>query len=78
MLHGPVMVDLLGTEITDADRDLLLHPATGGVILFSRNFESPQQIYRLIQQIHELRSPHLLIAVDQEGGRVQRFRDGAS
>ena len=76
MLHGPVMVDLLGTEITDADRDLLLHPATGGVILFSRNFESPQQIYRLIHQIHELRSPRLLIAVDQEGGRVQRFRDG--
>ena len=55
MLHGPVMVDLLGTAITDADRDLLLHPATGGVILFSRNFESPQQIYRLIHQIHELR-----------------------
>ena len=76
MLHGPVMVDLLGTEITDADRALLLHPATGGVILFSRNFVSPQQIYRLVRQIHELRSPHLLIAVDQEGGRVQRFRDG--
>ncbi len=76
MRHGPVMIDLLGTEITAEDRDLLRHPATGGVILFSRNFESPQQIYRLTEQIHKLRSPHLLIAVDQEGGRVQRFRDG--
>lgn len=76
MWHGPVMVDVLGTELSGADRDLLLHPATGGVILFARNFESPQQICRLITQIHELRSPHLLVAVDQEGGRVQRFRDG--
>lgn len=76
MLHGPVFVDLLGTELTAADRQLLMHPATGGVILFTRNFASPQQLYRLIQAIHELRSPHLLVAVDQEGGRVQRFRDG--
>lgn len=76
MLHGPVMLDLLGTELTAEDRDLLLHPATGGVILFSRNFATPQQIHRLIQEIHELRTPHLLIAVDQEGGRVQRFREG--
>ena len=76
MLHGPVMVDLLGTELTPADRDLLLHPATGGVILFTRNYSSQQQLYRLVQEIHELRSPRLLIAVDQEGGRVQRFRKG--
>ena len=76
MLHGPVFVDLLGTELTAADRQLLMHPATGGVILFTRNFASPQQLYRLIQEIHKLRSPHLLVAVDQEGGRVQRFRDG--
>ncbi|MCB1790582.1 MAG: beta-N-acetylhexosaminidase [Gammaproteobacteria bacterium] len=76
MLHGPVMVDLLGTELTAADERLLCHPATGGVILFARNYESPQQVYRLIRAIHELRSPHLLVAVDQEGGRVQRFREG--
>lgn len=76
MLHGPVMIDVEGPEITDADHRRLLHPATGGVILFARNFESLQQLYRLVRSIHELRSPHLLIAVDQEGGRVQRFRDG--
>ena len=76
MLHGPVMIDLLGTDITAEDRELLLHPATGGVILFSRNFSSTQQLYRLVCEIHKLRSPHLLVAVDQEGGRVQRFRDG--
>jgi beta-N-acetylhexosaminidase len=70
------MIDLLGTELTAAERALLLHPSTGGVILFKRNFVSPQQVYRLVKAIHELRSPHLLIAVDQEGGRVQRFREG--
>ena len=76
MLHGPVMVDLAGTELSADDQELLRHPATGGVILFSRNFSSPQQLYRLTHEIHELRSPPLLIAVDQEGGRVQRFREG--
>jgi beta-N-acetylhexosaminidase len=76
MLHGPVMIDVGGTELSASDRELICHPATGGVILFSRNFSSPQQLYRLTRSIHELRSPHLLIAVDQEGGRVQRFRDG--
>lgn len=71
MRHGPVMVDVAGTALDADDRDVLQHPATGGVILFARNFESPQQVHRLIASIHELRSPHLLIAVDQEGGRVQ-------
>ncbi len=70
------MFDLEGTELAPAEREMLLHPAAGGVILFSRNFQSPAQIYRLISEIHELRTPALLIAVDQEGGRVQRFREG--
>ncbi len=70
------MLDLEGTELTPAEREMLLHPAAGGVILFSRNFQSPAQVCRLISEIHELRNPALLIAVDQEGGRVQRFREG--
>ena len=70
------MLDLRGTEILPEEREMLRHPAAGGVILFSRNYESPRQVYRLVQAIHELRTPALLVAVDQEGGRVQRFRDG--
>lgn len=76
MSHGPLMFDLTGLEVTQEEREMLEHPAAGGVILFSRNFESPEQIQRLIKQIHEIREPELLIAVDQEGGRVQRFKDG--
>jgi beta-N-acetylhexosaminidase len=57
---------------------LLLHPLIGGVILFSRNFDSPKQLIQLTSEIHKLRQPALLIAVDHEGGRVQRFHDGFS
>ena len=76
MSLGPVMLDLVGTSITPVEREMLLHPQTGGVILFTRNYESPEQISALIQEIHGLRTPHLLVAVDHEGGRVQRFREG--
>lgn len=70
------MLDVLGTELTDDDRKRLKHPLVGGVILFSRNYTSQAQLARLTAEIHSLRNPHLLIAVDHEGGRVQRFRDG--
>ncbi|HEV8259669.1 MAG TPA: beta-N-acetylhexosaminidase [Burkholderiales bacterium] len=73
---GLVMLDLDGKSLTREERQRLLHPLTGGVILFSRNYESPRQIAELTAEIHALRDPRLLIAVDHEGGRVQRFREG--
>ena len=76
MSLGPVMLDIDGLHLSPADRDLLREPAVGGVILFTRNFESADQIADLVQDIRALRSPPLLIAVDHEGGRVQRFREG--
>ncbi|MEM7432816.1 MAG: beta-N-acetylhexosaminidase [Pseudomonadota bacterium] len=78
MSLGPVMLDIDGVALSPADRDLLREPAVGGVILFSRNYESPAQITDLVAEIRALRTPPLVIAVDHEGGRVQRFRDGFS
>lgn len=73
---GPVMIDVAGTTLTQQDRQRLLHPLVGGIILFARNFESAQQLRQLTDDIHALRSPQLIIAVDHEGGRVQRFQQG--
>lgn len=73
---GPVIVDIAGTSLTPAERKRLQHPLVGGIILFSRNYESPAQLTALTAEIHALRQPPLLITVDHEGGRVQRFRDG--
>lgn len=78
MTLGPLMVDLEGTSINDLEKDLLLKPEVGGVILFTRNFESVEQITELVDEVHQLRSPRLLVAVDHEGGRVQRFHEGFS
>jgi beta-N-acetylhexosaminidase len=69
------MADLQGLELQPDEREMLQHPAVGGVILFSRNYESPEQVRALAEQLHAVRQPPLMIAVDQEGGRVQRFRD---
>src|SRR5688572_28855926 len=73
---GPVMLDVAGNTLTGEDRLRLMHPLAGGVILFTRNYSSLEQLARLTADIHALRKPALLIAVDHEGGRVQRFRDG--
>ena len=70
---GPVMLDVVGKSLSDDDLRRLHHPLTGGVILFARNYESRAQVTALCAEIHRAR-PGILIAVDHEGGRVQRFR----
>ena len=74
--HGPLMIDIAGLELSDLDRERLRHPLVGGLILFARNYASPEQLSSLCGEVHGLRSPPLVIAIDHEGGRVQRCRDG--
>ena len=72
---GALMLDIAGTELTQEDIELLQAPQVGGMILFARNIQSPQQVRALTDHMRRIR-PDILIAVDQEGGRVQRLKQG--
>tara|TARA_Y100000992_G_scaffold302550_1_gene277240 strand:+ start:945 stop:1958 length:1014 start_codon:yes stop_codon:yes gene_type:complete len=71
--YGTLMIDISGTDLSDEDRFVIANKHVGGLILFSKNFESYEQIKNLVNQIKDIKE-NIIIAVDQEGGRVQRFR----
>ena len=73
---GPVMLDVEGLTLAEHEEEKISHPNTGAVILFSRNYQNPEQVTELIKCIRGARNGTILIAVDQEGGRVQRFQNG--
>lgn len=74
--QASLIIGVEACQLTEQDKTNLMHPAIAGVILFTRNYQSPQQLHQLCQSIKQLQTPELLICVDQEGGRVQRFREG--
>ena len=73
---GPVMLDVAGLTLTAHEKEVINHPNTGAIIFFARNYHDPEQISHLVKEIRQVRKGEILIAVDQEGGRVQRFQDG--
>ncbi|OUU79196.1 MAG: beta-N-acetylhexosaminidase [Gammaproteobacteria bacterium TMED78] len=75
MPTGPLMIDIVGTSLSSEEIKILQSPSIGGVILFSRNYQSFSQIVELVKEIKAIKSPSLIVATDHEGGRVQRFKD---
>ncbi len=73
---GPIMLDVAGLTLTAQEKEVISHPNTGAVIFFARNYNDPEQIAQLVKDIRKARNGDILIAVDQEGGRVQRFQNG--